>query len=388
MDDRQAFRQVSHEFPRSTVQHAVRVSFGHTAALLLDEVRKAAAIAYPKARGIEKKYYQGFFDLTFHDATDAEEAASIPLMVQGKRIPTSRCRWNQDKTMYITLTKIPTTLTREDTIQQLTKSLETYGEVINFEMESDDILTHLTMPRAIAIIKPNEDVLADLTLIPRAAYLYDKQCEKVTEGFRISPETAPPICSSCNCIGHRANSCPKTVEGIQYLMDTQDEEMEDDPRMYTNEHEYPWGETANYKVVEPVTPHARRAAKKAIARQRREEREAVVAEAHQSLAPMGATPIIHESPIHGERPLPHQYHQLPPSPTTPQSSMDTIDDNVRPKTQLQLNTKMDAKTTAQHNLEGLSDSTNPGSRSIPTTKQLSGPTTRSATALKKGVQQA
>ena len=79
--DLQAFRQVSHKFPRSTVQHAVRVSFGHTAALQLDKVRRAAAIAYPKARGIEKKYYQGFFDLTFHDAADEEEAASIPLMV-------------------------------------------------------------------------------------------------------------------------------------------------------------------------------------------------------------------------------------------------------------------------------------------------------------------
>ena len=244
---------------------------------------KAAALAYPKARGIEKKYYQGFFDLTFHNAADAEEAAAIPLVVNNRRIPTSRCRWNQDETIYITLTKIPTTLTREDTIKQLTKGLETYGEIINFEMESDDILNHLTMPRAIAIIKPNEEVLADLTLIPQSAYLYDDQTEQVTEGFRISPETAPPICGSCNCIGHQATACPKTVEGIQQLMDEQDDDMDDDNKLYTNDHEYPWGETANYKVVELVTPHARRAAKKAIARQRREEREAMVAEVHSEM---------------------------------------------------------------------------------------------------------
>ena len=66
-------------------------------------------------------------------------------------------------------------------------------------------------------------------------------------------------------------------------MDEQDEDMGDDNKLYTNDHEYPWGETANYKVVEPVTPHARRAAKKAIARQRREEREALVAEAHSEM---------------------------------------------------------------------------------------------------------
>ena len=63
-------------------------------------------------------------------------------------------------------------------------------------------------------------------------------------------------------------------------MDEQEDDMGDDNKLYTNDHEYPWGETANYKVVEPVTPHARRAAKKAIARQRREEREALIAEAH------------------------------------------------------------------------------------------------------------
>ena len=106
-------------------------------------------------------------------------------------------------------------------------------------MESDDILSHLTMPRAIAVIKPNEEVLADLTLIPRSAYLYNEQTGQVTEGFRISPETAPPICGSCNCIGHRANSCLKTVEGIQYLMEENEDDMGDDNQLYTNEHEYP-----------------------------------------------------------------------------------------------------------------------------------------------------
>ena len=117
LDDCQAFHQISHEFPRFTVQHAVRVSFGHTAALQLDEVWRAIVVAYLKARGIEKKYYQGFFDLTFHNAADAEEAAAIHLMVNGRWIPTSQCRWNQDETIYITFTKIPTTLTRENTIK-------------------------------------------------------------------------------------------------------------------------------------------------------------------------------------------------------------------------------------------------------------------------------
>ena len=65
--------------------------------------------------------------------------------------------------------------------------------------------------------------------------------------------------------------------------------------------------------------------------------------------------------------------------------MESIDDNTRPEIHLKLNTKTDAKTLAQPNVEGLSDPSNPGNRSIPTMKQHSSPTTRSATALKKGV---
>ena len=47
-------------------------------------------------------------------------------------------------------------------ITRLKVGLRNYGKVLKFEMEEDELLPHLAMTRAIAIIAPNKDVSQDL----------------------------------------------------------------------------------------------------------------------------------------------------------------------------------------------------------------------------------
>ncbi|KMQ81721.1 4fe-4s ferredoxin, partial [Lasius niger] len=99
---------------------------------------------------------------------------------------------------------LPNDMSRQDLCEALRQGLSEYGTVIKFEMEQSLLMPHLSAPRAIAILKPKQHV---------------------------RPEQAPPVCAHCSFIGHCANACPKTVEGLQRLIEgTEDDEcaMEDD----------------------------------------------------------------------------------------------------------------------------------------------------------------
>jgi hypothetical protein len=137
-------------------------------------------------------------------------------------------------------------------------------------MEEDECMPHLAMSRAIAIITPNPEVSDNISIIPRVAYLYDSN-GNVSREFKVNPEDAPTICNHCDCVGHVAAACPKTVEGLDLLMNSDDEVSMGEGDISTAL-SYPWGEYSDYVVVEPVTQNQKKAAKKAINKKKQLEK--------------------------------------------------------------------------------------------------------------------
>ena len=210
---------------------------------------------------IDTKLVKGFIDVGFKNSTLADSAAVVKMVVEDKVIPITRTRFSGDENLFISFDSLPTTMGREELIEGLGKGLAEYGEIIQLEMQKYDLLPNLAMSKAIAMIKPKPEVAKDLKIIPRRAFLYDN--EVPTSEFRIHPEAAPPICSSCQSAGHRIRDCPSLIEGLDRSEETE-MDHEDDIDFDSACTAYPWGETANYIIVKPVTQKEKQEAKKAL----------------------------------------------------------------------------------------------------------------------------
>ena len=149
----------------------------------------------------------------------------------------------------------------------------------------------------------------------------------------------------------------------------------------------------NYKVVEPVTPQARRAAKKAIARQRREERESQVAMVHNATQSRDeAAPSLIES-LHASINEGHSKPNQQPS----QNKRDLTTRNKNNPTEVindpnmvpELNRITQTTDNAIQKVIKRDDNSNTSiNGNITIFGNSSRPITRSATALQKGGQRA
>lgn len=257
LEDRQAYRNITHALPKSAIQFGIRINFGIINPMLVDPVSEAIGKLFPKAVSIDTKLVKGFIDVGFKTADDANAAATANMTVNDKVIPITRTRYSGDQNLFISFDSLPTTMGRKELLQELREGLGNYGEVIQLEMQRYDLLPNLAMSKAIAMIKPNKNVAKDLTIIPRLAFLYDKGVP--TADFRIHPEAAPPICSNCKAAGHRVRDCPDLIEGLER---EDDDDMDDDLDLSSAQAPCPWGDDKNYKVVDPVTRKERQIAKR------------------------------------------------------------------------------------------------------------------------------
>lgn len=237
---------------------------------MMDELKVQLKTFLPSAVSTEPKWYKGFIDIGFKSDEDADKAALAIIQIQGNTLDITRTRYKDDENLYISLANLPNNMDRNELIARLKVGLCNYGKVLKFEMEEDELLPHLAMTRAIAIIAPNKDVSEDLTLIPRQTFIYDNN-KVPSRFFKVTPEDAPKICSHCECIGHIAIACPKTVAGLNLLMSSEDEEMDTGDQISSTAMPYPWGEYAEYVLVDPVSKEQKKEAKKALKQKNKKE---------------------------------------------------------------------------------------------------------------------
>lgn len=277
LEKRQAYKMITHSLPKSSREHGIRINYGIVDAMLVDDVRDSIKNNFEKAVSIDTKFLKGFIDLGFQTKDEADDAALVQLIIKNQKIPVIRTRYSGDQNIFITIDQIPTNYPRKWIIQQLESGLSGYGEVLQFEMQTDDVLPNLAMSKAIAIIAPNEEVRKDKDLIPRRAHLIDSE-DKCTETFRIYPEDATPVCSHCDSVGHRIKSCPFTVEGLQRQLEDTTEDISDkdnpengeefDEKVEGGSFSYEWGHLSSYLIIDGVTNRERKQAKEFLKNQK------------------------------------------------------------------------------------------------------------------------
>lgn len=275
LNKHELFKNISFAFPRANVEHGIRIKFNPKHPYMLDAVFDAIEPTYPKAVFIDPKYLRGIIDLGFQCKEDADEAAKIPLMIKSSGVPTrvatTRTRYSGDSELFITFEDLPTSEKKENIVQGIQEGLKEYGEIVQLEFQTP-YKTKLACRKAIALIRPSPEVSEDMTLIPRRAFLQLSNPDgsgRASRTFKIYPERAPPICTVCSNLGHRAEACPTTVEGLDRASDDTMEDMEDDSALAT----YRWGETTAYKIVEPVSNQERREANIALKKAERLRKE-------------------------------------------------------------------------------------------------------------------
>ena len=237
------------------------------------ELKMQLKTLIPNAVCTAPKWENGFVDIGFQSAVEADKAALTIINLQPNRtLPITRTRFREDENLYISFTKLPTTIPRQELIARLRNGLIKYGRIVEFEMEQDDLMPQCAMAKAIAIICPRDEIRQDKTLIPREAFFF-MGAEKNSDAsrvFNIKPEDSAPICAHCNALGHMQAACPKTVEGMRLLMS--EDEMDTDWSA-TNDLAYEWGTEACYEIVEPVTAFEKKEAKRALKKKALEQKQ-------------------------------------------------------------------------------------------------------------------
>ena len=270
LEKHKAYKTITHSFPKSSIDHGIRVTLGHFNALMMDELKVQLKTCLPSAVSTEPKWYKGFIDIGFKSADEADKAALAIIQVQGQPLDITRTRHNEDENLYISFSKLPTDMSRNELTARLKVGLASYGKILKFEMEEDAFMPHLAMSRAIAIIAPKPDVRDNISIIPRNAFFYVGEEGDISREFKITPEDAPKICNFCDCVGHVAAACPQTVEGLDLLLnEVEDVNMGEGD--ISTALSYPWGEFSDYVVVDPVTQQQKKEAKKALKKKQQAE---------------------------------------------------------------------------------------------------------------------
>lgn len=282
LDTRKSYKTINHSFPKSIMEHGIRISLGNFNAVMMDELKQQLKTTMPNAVCTAPKWQSGFVDIGFRSAVEADQAALTIITIQpNNTLQITRTRFREDENLYISFSKLPTTIPRAELMARLRQGLNNYGRIINFEMEQDELLPNCAMSKAIAIIAPNKTVREDPTVIPREAFFFLGEKQTIaSRTFHVKPEDSAPICKECNAIGHMQFECPRTVAGIQLLM--KEDSMED---QYDNAEIVPseWGTEASINVVEPVTTATKKEAKKALKKKAYAEKQEEIKQKQQAI---------------------------------------------------------------------------------------------------------
>lgn len=120
----------------------------------------------PNAVCTAPKWENGFVDIGFQSAVETDKAALAIINLQPNRtLPITHNRFKEDRKLYNSFTKLPTTILRQELIAKLRNGLTKYGRIVDFEMEQDDLMPQCAMSKAIAIICPRDDIRQDKKLI-------------------------------------------------------------------------------------------------------------------------------------------------------------------------------------------------------------------------------
>ena len=266
LEENKLYTNLANAFPKSNVKHGIRIRFPtkypNTLVSILSKLREV----YPTFQYMDPKYTKGTINLGFACKEDADEAAKAVFTIKSsgtdQHVATTQTRYSSDDCVFITLEGLPTTEWRKDIERELLSGLNQYGEVVQFEYQRNHMVPDAATPKAIALIRPNKEIAENISLIPRRAFLSINN--NATDVFRVYPESAEPICPVCECLGHRASTCPTTVEGLIHT-DSDNCNMEED--ILTEETAllpYIWGTVTTCKIVEPVTHKERKNAARAL----------------------------------------------------------------------------------------------------------------------------
>ena len=264
--------------PKSMYRHGLRVLFAECDQYLVFDIAKLAQETYVKHTAAHSRIDKGYFDFAFASATDADEAALIPLKINNRFVPTIRTRYAKDTNLFIGFEELPCTIQRNQLLNHLLEGLQCYGEVLELELNRDPLFQNSSSSRGYAIINPLPNVNENIALIPRVAHFIDGQFSSTS--FRVIPERSPPVCVQCQCIGHTKNACPNNLLNLLKKKSESEPTIEDDPMgdevdgdlfldspsecesIYSSDisESYTWGDLASYKIVEPTTREQRREA--------------------------------------------------------------------------------------------------------------------------------
>lgn len=258
--------------PKSGQDFGLRVYFGETDPYIGIELAKQARILWPKHTGANANYTGGIIDICFANEADAKAAEAEPTIFRSRHIRTTRTRHYSDKSLYIGFDNLPQNIRDIDLKDYLEDGLQSYGTLIEFELQYDPLLPSSTPAKAFGVILPNDNTTENISAIPRKAFIFQNKIK--SREFNIYPEKAPPVCSKCEHIGHRDNACPSDIRA--YLK-AQSEAIEIDDKMDDNDHfnakiisdaflgsvnEGPlkgsyvateWGKISGYNVISPIT---------------------------------------------------------------------------------------------------------------------------------------
>ena len=125
--------------PKSMYRHGLRVLFAECDQYLVFDIAKLAQETYVKHTAAHSRIDKGYFDFAFASATDADEAALIPLKINNRFVPTIRTRYAKDTNLFIGFEELPCTIQRNQLLNHLLEGLQCYGEVLELELNRDPL---------------------------------------------------------------------------------------------------------------------------------------------------------------------------------------------------------------------------------------------------------
>lgn len=248
-----------HTRQKSQFLHGIRIIYGDIDQMLYLEVAHAANETFKNHTQAHSVLKKGFFDLAFTTKLEADEAAKKVLKVNNKLFPVLRTRYAGDGCLFIGFDKLPCIYNRAQTQELILEGIKSYGEVQDFELQTDPLFPMSGTSKGFAIIKPYLDSKEAWDKIPRKAYFLKNDIKSTT--FNVFPEKVTPQCHTCQAIGHVASSCPDQLTKLKSAINDplEMEEIDGDNFLDWNQESskdaetFEWGEEADYARIEPLS---------------------------------------------------------------------------------------------------------------------------------------
>lgn len=125
--------------PRSGMVHGVRVDFKQFELYYL-EILKNLPYTFTTAVKIHPVPQNGYIDMGFATAENADEVAKINYTYNNLRVPLIRTRHNKETLVYLNIFGLPTTINAATTKVELEKGLGNYGDIKSIQYEENEFI--------------------------------------------------------------------------------------------------------------------------------------------------------------------------------------------------------------------------------------------------------